>query len=568
MSAPGSADRIPAVLYAAKSTADLKGSIETQLADGRALAEREGVEVLAEYRDEAASAYSGDRGPKLVAAREHAERLAAERGTAALIVQHSDRLARGDGKRAAHLVEYALWALKSDVKIRSVQDPQTFEDLLYAVVTGQRNHEDSQRKAAATRDGKRRAFERGEHGGGPVQDGYAALAEVEGGRPVRRIVEDPTRAPIIRRIFELAEAGVADASIARRLNREGERTLAGRSWTRRRVQDTVTNAVYAGFVVWHRGRPDEQRRPGAHPALVEADVFERIQGLRAARDRAVGSDRTPGRPNSRHVLAGLAVCARCGAKMRPRVSTYKRKTGPNAGTRARYYLCAHQAESDGLCDAPQVDAEVVDAAFIRHLESFFVDFDGWLANVTRERATDRATVEKSIRAERGRLADVNRQRDALADRYAVLLDSGDEVEARACAHAMERRREEAAQVEHRLRELEATLDALGDEDDVPVDAMLDFYNRLSEAVRGRLAQDEVAEVNRGLREVLDRVELDACELSLGPCISVWPVLRDEVAAIAGAFEEPALIEGPQPPIVPPLERVTARPEQNERSAQA
>ena len=58
------------------------------------------MEVVGEYSDEAASAYKGDRGPELAAALEHAERIGAT-----LIVQHSDRLARGDGKQARHLAE-------------------------------------------------------------------------------------------------------------------------------------------------------------------------------------------------------------------------------------------------------------------------------------------------------------------------------------------------------------------------------------------------------------------------------------------------------------------------------
>src|SRR4051812_34933719 len=104
----------PAVLYAAKSDEDVHGSIPTQLADGRALAEREGFEVVDEYSDEAATAYTGNRGAGLEAAQAHAESLAAERGEAALVVQHSDRLARGDGRQAKHLVEYALWAMKAN----------------------------------------------------------------------------------------------------------------------------------------------------------------------------------------------------------------------------------------------------------------------------------------------------------------------------------------------------------------------------------------------------------------------------------------------------------------------
>ena len=85
-----------AILYAAKSTEDRRGSIPTQLADCRAAAEAEGRGVVSQYSDESAAAHTGNRGPGLERAMAHAERAGAE-----LRVQHSDRLARGDGKRAA-----------------------------------------------------------------------------------------------------------------------------------------------------------------------------------------------------------------------------------------------------------------------------------------------------------------------------------------------------------------------------------------------------------------------------------------------------------------------------------
>jgi hypothetical protein len=45
-----------AIVYAAKSTADEKGSIPTQLSDGRERAGRGGWSVAGEYKDEAKSA--------------------------------------------------------------------------------------------------------------------------------------------------------------------------------------------------------------------------------------------------------------------------------------------------------------------------------------------------------------------------------------------------------------------------------------------------------------------------------------------------------------------------------
>jgi hypothetical protein len=100
---------------------------------------------------------------------------------------------RGDGRKARHLVEIALWAVKIDVAIKSVQDVDTFRDLLYAVVTDQRNHEDSKRKGAASAGELKPAVYRGEYGGQPL-DGYRVLATVnKRGHVKKRLDIDPER---------------------------------------------------------------------------------------------------------------------------------------------------------------------------------------------------------------------------------------------------------------------------------------------------------------------------------------------------------------------------------------
>ena len=141
-----SPDQPQAVIYAAKSTPDEHDSIPAQLEECRGDAEAEGFPVDGEYSDEAVCGWSDDRGPGLAAAMEHVERI-----KGVLIVQHSDRLARGDGVQARHLVEIALWAIKAGVTIRSILDPQTFENLLMAVIMGERNTEDSRRKSEAVK---------------------------------------------------------------------------------------------------------------------------------------------------------------------------------------------------------------------------------------------------------------------------------------------------------------------------------------------------------------------------------------------------------------------------------
>jgi hypothetical protein len=80
---------IHCVTYAAKSTQDLRGSIPAQLLDCQEALDRAGDRLLvAEYSDEAASAFHGDRGPGLADAMHQAEMLAREYGTVELWAQH------------------------------------------------------------------------------------------------------------------------------------------------------------------------------------------------------------------------------------------------------------------------------------------------------------------------------------------------------------------------------------------------------------------------------------------------------------------------------------------------
>src|SRR5436190_12539970 len=212
---------IACVIYAAKSTEDRRGSIPGQVLECREAVESAGGRmIVGEYSDEAFSAFVGSRGPGLAQAMRHAHELARDRAVE-LWAQHSDRLARGDGRSARHAVEVALWALKNDVRVRTIQDPETFRDLLYAVVTGQRNHEDSRRKGLASAAGRRRAVERGDYTGAKP-DGYTRVVEVDEAGAVRKRLEiDPDRAPVIELIFSMALRGKRSSQILRAVNQAG-----------------------------------------------------------------------------------------------------------------------------------------------------------------------------------------------------------------------------------------------------------------------------------------------------------------------------------------------------------
>jgi DNA invertase Pin-like site-specific DNA recombinase len=315
--------------------------------------------VIEAFKEEAVSAFSGNRGAALEDAMRVAASLAADHGAAELWVQHSDRLARGDGKNARHAVEIALWALKANVQIRPVQDPDTFRDLLYAVVTGQRNHEDSKRRGAASVAGKRRAAERGEYAGSII-DGYRVAVDVDDrGHVTKRMDIDPARKPVIELIFKLASKRHPPSAIARALNARGWKTKPpGRRqkpqpFTTERVIQALDNPRYAGLSPW-RG---EILATAKWPAYITPEAFAKLheRPLRARRRKYLTSEP--------FLLRRLMVCAGCGSGI---ISCTQQLR--DDGTRARNYAC--NLSLHGLCAARRVDAAIVEHALIAHLERF------------------------------------------------------------------------------------------------------------------------------------------------------------------------------------------------------
>lgn len=528
-----------AVIYAAKSTEDTKGSIPTQIADCRTAAEAVGREVVGVHQDEARSAFSGNRGPGLEAAKAQAVEAARE-GGAELWVQHSDRLARGDGLTADHLAEVYFAMRRQGVRLRSVQDDHNLDDALRAVLIGERNNEDSSRKAQAVASGLRRNLDAGLRGGGPVPDGYLVAHREydQSGRLIGRTYAlDPAREPVLSRIFDLADDGMGDTSIARQLNAEGHRTKRGAAWTRRRVQDSVTNPFYAGRVA-QRGTGSKKEYAlleepivvdGTHPALVAPERFDRIQKLRRVRDRAAGSERNPrGRPARTYALARLAVCGRCGARMYASTSPYRRTDG----THRRRYQCGNVRFATGLCDAPPVSAEVVDPEVINNLENLLLDYEGWRASVESDRRTERERLAEEVSR-----ADADRSSAAAAVLRVEDRWQGEEdiKRAEALLDMLVRAREAAERADARLT---AARDALAEVVAEPShDAMLDFWNGLRATVAGRIdGQESMLAVNDALRDLFAAFVLDTTSAG----VLVQPVLAAAtVAAVTALGDEPS-----------------------------
>jgi DNA invertase Pin-like site-specific DNA recombinase len=368
-------DTVFAVIYGAKSTDDRKGSIPDQLRQAREMADREGwvIPAGAEYEAEGFSAYSGNRGPGLKAALARAAELAEERGEVVmLIVQHNDRISRGagdepDAPRAFVEIWHELRRL--NVHLRSVQDDDDLRDSASVASKGKRNHDDSKRKSATTKDGIRREVERGVWRGGTTPDGYGVEFELdergrqqlnEWGHPIRRLVKDLARAVIYDLIWSLASEGKSALTISLELGRRGYLTQPVRrnrgpspgrrarggpkSFSADSVAQILQSPVYAGQQVYQG-----KTYPGDWDTYVDIEVFERLKRERARHSSA--TKRAQHRlPPVAYLLQGLARCGLCGATAFARTGKPRKD-----GTRRRQYVCEshrqHHPHSDEWCRA-------------------------------------------------------------------------------------------------------------------------------------------------------------------------------------------------------------------------
>jgi site-specific DNA recombinase len=501
-----------AVIYSAKSTPDEKGSTADQTARVRARLEELGDrEIVGEFSEENVSAYHGSRGPELERALAAAFAAADEHGEAELWVFHSSRLARGSGKKAEgrSLLRVYVDALERDVTLRSVENDGVFQHGAMVAIQGESDHQYSEAISVNVRRGKQAAAEGGKWPGGPTPDGLLAEPYIEGKDLHHRLIEDPERAPLIRRIFEDFDAGHSTNVIARTLNREGHRTQRAQEWQQRRIRNTLRNPIYAGRVVYRRTAGGEETSDATNvEAIIPAELFDRVQ-TRLSKEAKERGGRRPSEEHGTLALHRLAVCNRCDAPMQAVTSPYARKDG----TRKRKYRC--KGKRYDACDAPQVDALRVDAAVVEHIRHLFIDVEAWQADLARGAAEAHGTLETAVSDARAALAKAEREVQRLGERYKTL----DGPRAAAVLDLLVSAREEKLSREGTVAQAEDAL--VRAPTTPPTDEVLDLHSRLANIVRGGDAVD----LNDRLRLVFDRFEIDT--LPDGKVL-VLPYLREDL----------------------------------------
>ena len=235
---------------------------------------------------------------------------------------------------------------------------------------------------------------------------------------------DEDAAPVVKRIFDLAIAGVGPSRIARILEADGVLTTkalyAKRKgkptperpchWHEQSVVGILERLEYTGCVCNFKtysksyklkkripnSKEDMFILPGTQEAIVPQEQWDRVQELRKNKRRITKGER-------QGLFSGLLFCADCGSKLN--FATCKRFEG-----KQDRYVCAKYRSGRGACSGHIIREEVLRDVVLERIqavtEMIRSDVEGFQEDWLQCRREDQ---EKSIREDKRRLAQAKKR---------------------------------------------------------------------------------------------------------------------------------------------------------------
>jgi site-specific DNA recombinase len=131
------------------------------------------------------------------------------------------------------------------------------------------------------------------------------------------------------------------------------------------LAEILTNPLYAGRAIRHKGRPDEEERPTTFEAPVEPALFERVAQLRARRRTRHGGG--SGFPRRSYPLLRLLHCADCESPYHGDANAGRRRVRhtrrPHCGRFASFRPELVEEQVAGLMDGVRLTDEDLDQVF-------------------------------------------------------------------------------------------------------------------------------------------------------------------------------------------------------------
>ena len=194
--------------------------------------------------------------------------------------------------------------------------------------------------------------------------GYIRVMAPDGLKKRPSLELDPEASKVVKRMFDMAEAGKGTLDIARTLNYEGIASPRGKLWGKTSVHVVLTNEAYAGTLLWGanaEGKGDPVQVEEAFPAIVSMAQFRRVRQRMSSRAPRFSHPRRVGNP---YLLSGLAKCRNCHRA----ISGHRAKGG-----RYSYYVCQSiMRQGKEACQTPRLNARRLETLVIERIRSNFL----------------------------------------------------------------------------------------------------------------------------------------------------------------------------------------------------
>ena len=301
-------DYTPVALYARVSSdrQDVDLSISAQLRALRDYARKNGYIVAREYVDEAESGRIADR-PEFRKMIDEAARPNA--AFQEILVWKFSRFTR----KREHAVAFKSMLRRKGVRVVSITehaDDTPTGKLMEAIIESVDEFYSENLAQEVTR-GMREAASRGFWVGSRTPYGYNRLKVPDGAKKRPTLEPDPDASRVVKRIFDMAEAGTGMLHIARTLNDEGIASPSRKALVQERRPLHPQKRGYTGTLVWGanaKDKADPIRVEKAFPAIITKAKFDRVNRLMRSRAPKIAH---PRRVGSTFLLSGLVKCHKC-----------------------------------------------------------------------------------------------------------------------------------------------------------------------------------------------------------------------------------------------------------------
>ena len=331
------------VIYARYSSDNQREeSIEGQIRENTAFADKNGIEIVGTYIDRALSAKTDNR-PEF----QRMIKDSAKKNFDVVIVWKLDRFSRNRYDSA----KYKMMLKKNGVRVVSATEviaEGTAGILLESLLEGMAEYYSADLAEKVSRGMTENAL-KCRFNGGTIPFGYMIDED-------QNYQINPAQAPLVIEMFRRYAGGESITEIIEDLNARGVRTSKGNRFNKNSLARIFSNRKYIGEYSYK-----DVVFPDAIPAIVSKDIFDRVAVRMAQNKHATGKAKAP----ERYLLTTKLFCGTCHSMF---VGDSANK--PN-GVIYRYYKCASAKRHE--CDRKAIRKEWIEDLVIQKITSWLQD---------------------------------------------------------------------------------------------------------------------------------------------------------------------------------------------------